>query len=145
MAASCRVQPMLKDLDFHDVVLVSGIVGPYILLAEADPIERLRRKAVAHLRQLFRIWKAAAQALDRSGVAADIERRADMPERRGAANAHLLPDPEARRHRRKIRFEHGLHFSFARRAISSILRPRSSVVIAPRWMSVCASAVTHLS
>src|SRR4051812_3794468 len=106
---------MLKDLDFHDVVLVSGIVGPYVLLAKADPVERLRRKAIAHLRQLFRVGKAAAQALDRSGVAAYIERCADMPKRRRAPNTHLLADLEARRYRRIIGLEHRLHFSFARR------------------------------
>src|SRR2546421_12884466 len=78
-ARSCFLQPMLEDFNFNDIGIRPAIVGPDFLLLEAHAIERLRRQAVAHLRQLLGIGKVAAEALDLADMAADVERRADMP------------------------------------------------------------------
>src|SRR3954451_15013419 len=88
---------MLVDLDLYDVALRPSVVGPDILLPEPHAVERLCRQAVAHLRQLLRIRKSAAQPLDFTNVAADVERRADMTEWRGLPHAHALAHLELRR------------------------------------------------
>src|SRR5437879_1454807 len=140
---SCFLQPVLKDFDLHYVGLRAAIVGPDFLLLEAHAVERLRRQPIAHLRQLLRIREAAAQALDLADVAADIERGADVPERRGLAYANPLSRLEPGRYRRVIGGELRLHR--LRFSTSCILRPSSSVVITPRWSSVCVSEVIHFS
>src|SRR5437868_14997595 len=88
---------MLVNLDFHDISLRAAIVGRDFLLLEPHAIERLCRQAVAHLRQLLGVRKGAAQALDFTRVAADVERRADMTQRRGVPHAHALARLELRR------------------------------------------------
>src|SRR5689334_22350020 len=132
---------MLIDLDVHRVAVRPFVLRPHVLLPEAHAIERLRGKPVAHLRELLRVRKAAAQALDLADAAADVERRADVAERSRSAHSHFLAPLEknARRgiFRRELRCQlRGLH----RLSTSSILRPSSSVLITPRWMSVCVSA-----
>src|SRR5882762_7333538 len=59
---------MLINLDLDYVSRIAAVVRPHLLLHEAHPVKRLRGQAVAHLRQLFRIRKAAAHALDHAGV-----------------------------------------------------------------------------
>src|SRR5882672_2777662 len=140
---SCFLQPVLIDLDLHHVRIGTAIVGPYVLLLEAHAIERLRRQAVAHLRQLFRIGKGAAQPLDLADMPANVERRADMAERRGLAHSDLLSHRKLGRHGRVLRRELRLHR--LRFSTSCILRPSSSVVMTPRWISVCVSELIHFS
>src|SRR5205085_12221992 len=140
---SCLLQPVLIDLDLHDIRVRAAIVGPDILLPEAHAIERLRREAAAHLRELLGIRKSAAEPLDLTHLPADIERRADVPERRRLAHAHALAFLEARRHGRMLGGKLRLHR--LRRSTSSILRPSSSVVMTPRWMSVCVSELIYFS
>src|SRR5688572_2629019 len=130
---------MLEDLDLQHIGVAAAVIGPHVLLAEAHAVQRLRRQPVAHLRQLLRVGEAAAQALDGAGVAADVERRADMPERRGRPYFHPFPYLKARRHGRGI-LGHELRLH-----TSSILRPSSSVVMMPRWMSAWPSAITQRS
>src|SRR5215218_7285997 len=100
---------MLKDLDFEDIGSGPRVIGPDFLLLEPHAIERYRRQAIAHLRELFGIRKSAAKALDLADMAADVEGRADVAERRGLANAHALADLEGRRDRRIVSRELGLH------------------------------------
>src|SRR5688572_1152500 len=87
---------MLVDLDFEHIRRAAAVVGPYILLAEAHAVKRLRRQAVAHLRKLLRVRKRAAVALDDAGLAADVIGRAHVAERIGLDHAHALPRPELR-------------------------------------------------
>src|ERR1044071_9387823 len=87
---SWLLQPVLIDLDFDDVVGAAAVVRPNVLLPEPHPVERLRRQPVAHLCQLFRIGERPAEALDRAGLAADIERRAHVAERIGVQNADCV-------------------------------------------------------
>src|ERR1051325_8968659 len=140
---SCGLQPMLIDLDLDHVGVGAAIAGPHVLLLEAHAIKRLRRQATAHLGELLGIGEAAAKALDLADVSTDIERRADMPKRRALAHAHPLARLEARRDGRMLGRELRLHRP--RRSTSSILRPSSSVVMTPRWMSVCVSELIHFS
>src|SRR5438034_11414665 len=49
---------------------------------------------LAHLRQLFRIRKAATYALDNTSVAADVIRRAHMAQRIGFHDPHRVARPE---------------------------------------------------
>src|SRR5512138_856417 len=100
---------MLKDLDLDHVGGRALVVGPDFLLPEAHPIERHRRQAAAHLRELLRVRETAAQALDHAGVAADVERRADVAERRGVTHLDSIARLEARRDGRIVSRELWLH------------------------------------
>src|SRR5438105_9001409 len=134
---------MLVNLDLNYVCVCSAIVGPNVLLLEAHAIERLRRQPVAHLRELLGVREGAAQPLDLADLAADVVRRADMAERRGLSHAHAVARLVARRDGGIVGRELGAHRT--RRSTSSILRPSSSVVMMPRWISVCVSELTHFS
>src|SRR5688572_26189754 len=129
---------MLEDLDLQHVGVAAAVIRPHVLLAEAHAVQRLRRQAVAHLGELLGVGEAAAQALDGAGVAANVERRADVAQRRGLAHAHALAHLEAGRHGLIVGHELRLH-------TSSILRPSSSVVMMPRWMSAWPNAITQRS
>src|SRR3981189_820557 len=59
---SCRLQPMLINLDLDYVSRIAAVVRPHLFLHEAHPVKRLRGQAVAHLRHLFRMRKGAAHA-----------------------------------------------------------------------------------
>src|SRR5437899_1290424 len=131
------LQPMLINLDLDHIGVRPAIVGPDVLLHEAHAIERLRRQAAAHLRQFLRVRESAAQALDLADVPADVVRRADMPERRGFSDAYAVARLEPRRDAGELRAHR------TRRSTSSILRPSSSVVMMPRWISVCVSELIH--
>src|SRR5882762_517649 len=136
---SRSLQPMLVDLDLDHVAIRTAIVGPNLFLPEAHAIERLRRQPIAHLRELLRIRERAAQALDLADLAADVVRRADMAERRGVSHAHPVTGLVTR----SDGWIAGLHAHRTRRSTSSILRPSSSVVMMPRWISVCVSELIH--
>src|SRR2546430_2055339 len=97
--ASRFLQPVLVNLDLDDISIRPAIVGPDVFLLETHPIERLRRQAVAHLRELLGIRECAAQPLDLAHLAADVVRRADMAERRGLSHAHAVARLVARRDR----------------------------------------------
>src|SRR5437868_4588036 len=102
---------MLKYLYLDDVGRGPLVVRPHFLLLEAHPIERNRRQPTAHLRELLRIGEAAAKALDLAGVAADVERRADMPQWRGGAHFDFVSHVEAGSDRRILSRELGLRAS----------------------------------
>src|SRR5690242_2033433 len=121
---------MLKNFDLQDIRIRAAVIRPHVLLPEAHPVKRNRRQPVAHLRELLGIREAAAQPLDLADMAANVERGADVAERRSVA--HL--DPFSHYELRPHRF-----------CTSSILRPSSSVVMRPRWISVCVSEVIHFS
>src|SRR5882762_5103881 len=90
-----------------------AVARPHLLLHEAHPVKRLRGQAVAHLRQLFRVRKAATYALDNTSVAANVIRRAHMAQRIGLHDPHRIARPEA--------------------GLSHAARPASSCAPAPRW------------
>src|SRR5438093_671282 len=86
---------MLINLDLDHVRRIAAVVRPHLVLHETHPVKRLRWQAVAHLRQLFRIRKAATYALDNTSVAADVIRRAHMAQRIGFHDPHRVARPEA--------------------------------------------------
>src|SRR5207302_3351025 len=92
---SCRLQPMLINLDLDYVGRIAAVVGPHLFLHETHPVKRLRGQAVAHLRELFRIRKAAAHALDHACVAANVIGRAYMAQRIGLHDPHRIARAEA--------------------------------------------------
>src|SRR5687768_18176107 len=104
---------MLIDLDFEHVLRASAVIGPDVLLPELYPVQRLCRQPVAHLRELLRVRERAAVALDRAGLAADVEGRAHMAERIGLDDLDLVTGLE-------LRFSHAS-------------RPPPSYGRAPRW------------
>src|SRR5262249_7834296 len=88
--------PVLVDLDVDGVALVAGVIGPELDRGEAHAVEREQRQTAAVVRELFRVRVAAADALDRAGVAAAVVRRADVAGPRGDANLHAIAGLEAR-------------------------------------------------
>src|SRR5688572_3590467 len=104
---------MLENLDLDHVGLATAVVRPDFLLPEPNAVQRQRRQPAAHLRQLLRVRKRAADALDLADAAAYVVRRADVAEGIGLHHLHHLSD---------------LVFS-----AGHATRPPPSCAPAPRW------------
>src|SRR5262245_42475969 len=115
-------QPVLEDLDIDGVRRGPGVVGPDVLLLKADPVQPLRRQAVAAVGALLGVGEGAQHALDHAALAADVMRRTDVTRRVERLDADPLAGPER-----------GAHDGFsARAATSASFFPNSSAVTTPR-------------
>jgi hypothetical protein len=70
---------MLIYLKYQLVAFGTIVIGPQILLVEAHAIKRDAAEADPTVAALLGILEGAATAFDRTGLLADIERRADVP------------------------------------------------------------------
>lgn len=124
---------MLVDFDVDRVATPAAIIGPDLGLVEADAIQRFgdRRDAVG---QVLGIVEIAAHALDPPGLAADVERRADMAAARigdqdadgvaglEAPHRPVPPAPACAAMRASISARVKMPFSTSRLAIEAIQR-----------------------
>src|SRR4051812_5682961 len=85
---------MLVNLHLDQVAIRAVVQRPDLFLRETHAVEDALRLAIETIGELLRIRKRAADALDRSGLAADISRCSPVPGREAALDPHRIADVE---------------------------------------------------
>ncbi len=130
-----RLQPVLVDLEFEDVVGVPAVVGPQRRLRDPDAVQPYPAGAVDPVGLLLRVEEHRQHPFDHADVPADVDGGPHVPGSVTGGDPHALTD-----------LEPGGHGSTAqRRRTSSIVLPSSSEVISPFSMSTWEAATAHRS
>src|SRR5438094_129581 len=89
------LQPVFVNLQLEPIALRSSVICPHVFLHEPYAIQHALRLAAEAVRELFRVGKRAADALDHPALAADVMRRAAMAGRKGALHLDAVADVES--------------------------------------------------